>query len=126
MSDNGDDSSSLPKAGDVLANIQENDSESNYLQSLLERKFSSEAVQSEADWAHLKGLHDHYLHKGYWSWFLMLLLSGMIIFQSVLLYEVGVGVWNFSAYKWLIPALLVQNLGQVIALAVIVVKSLFR
>ena len=118
--------SPLPKAGEVLVQVQADDRESHDLQSSLQRKFSSDAARSEADWTHLKGLQAHYSHKGIWSVFLMLLLSAMIGFQSLLLYKVGVKEWDFTDYNWLIPALLVQNLGQIIALAVIVVKSLFR
>ena len=117
---------SLPKAEEILAKLETDDKESNFLQRILERTFSNEAAKSESDWIHLKGLQDHYWHKGIWSWFLMFLLSVMVGFQSFLLFKVGVGEWNFEAYNWLIPALLVQNLGQIIALAVIVVKSLFR
>jgi len=95
-------------------------------QSIFERKFRSQSVQIEADYAHLRGLIDHYKHKGRWSYFLMGLLILMIVFQSVLLGLVGVGVWDFTKYDWLLPALLVQNLGQIIALAYVVVKSLFR
>ena len=126
MSDDGSGDKGLPKAGEVLAQIQADDNESNYLQSLLQKRFSTEAAQSEAEWTHLQGLQDHYWHKVNWSWFLMVLLSAMIVFQSVLLIFVGLGVWDFTQYELLLPALLVQNLGQVIALAYVVVKSLFR
>lgn len=54
------------------------------------------------------------------------LLVFMILFQSGLLFSVGLGWLDFQAYRWLLPALLVQNLGQIIALAYVVVKSLFR
>jgi hypothetical protein len=56
----------------------------------------------------------------------MFVMAGMVIFQSVLLGLVGAGIWDFSRYAWLLPALLVQNLAQVIGLAVFVVKALFR
>jgi hypothetical protein len=56
----------------------------------------------------------------------MWVMAGMVVFQSVLLGLVGAGIWDFSAYDWLLPALLVQNLAQVIGLAVFVVKALFR
>jgi len=49
----------------------------------------------------------------------------MLAFQSYLLVMVGRGVWDFSAYEWLLPALLVQNLAQVVGLSVWAVKYLF-
>ncbi len=50
----------------------------------------------------------------------------MILFQWLLLGLVGVGIWDFTKYEWLLPVLLVQNLGQIIGLALVVVKSLFK
>lgn len=55
----------------------------------------------------------------------MLLMAGMIGFQSYLLVRVGQGAWSFADYNWLLPALLAQNLAQVVGLAVFVVKALF-
>lgn len=89
------------------------------------RNFNSKSVASQEKYARLKGLQDHYKHKGRWSGFLMLLMAGMIGFQSWLLVEVGRGNWDFTAYDWLLPALLAQNLAQVVGLAVFVVRSLF-
>ena len=53
--------------------------------------FSARAIVAEREWAHLKGLWDHYKLKKNWSWFLMGLLGGMIGFQWVLLAMVGGG-----------------------------------
>jgi hypothetical protein len=50
----------------------------------------------------------------------------MIAFQMLLLWLVGSGRWSFEKYTWLIPALLVQNLGQIVGLALFVVKALFK
>ncbi|AUQ49919.1 hypothetical protein PhaeoP83_01645 [Phaeobacter inhibens] len=77
------------------------------------------------EYVHLAGAADHYEHKGRWSLFLMLTVGGMILFQSALLIAVGLGSLDFTEYEWLLPALLVQNLGQVIGLAAFAVKNLF-
>jgi hypothetical protein len=50
----------------------------------------------------------------------------MIFFQCYLLWKVGTGIWNFEKYTWLLPALLAQNLAQIVGLAVFVVKALFK
>lgn len=89
-------------------------------------RFSSLSVESEAKYTHIAGLKDHYKHKARWSYFLMFLMFTMVLFQSILLYEVGIGAWDFSKYAWLLPALLVQNLAQIVGLAVFVVKALFK
>ncbi len=52
-------------------------------------------------------------------------IAGMIVFQAVLLWKVGKGQLDFAKYEWLLPALLVQNLGQVVGLAVYAVRYLF-
>lgn len=96
------------------------------LQAEWTRSFRTGSIQREEEYEHLKGLRDHYQHKGYWSYFLMFLMLAMIVFQSVLLGMVGAGSWDFSKYQWLLPLLLVQNLAQVIGLAVWVVKALFK
>lgn len=116
----------LPSPADIIDGPGFDESGSDTYQSLIQRTYETESLKAEAEWIHLRGLQDHYAHKGNWSWFLMGLLSAMIVFQSVLLGMVGVGIWDFTRYDWLLPALLVQNLGQIIALAYVVVKSLFR
>lgn len=98
----------------------------NSLERTFNRRFSNASIEGQEKYEHLKGLRDHYKHKGRWSNFLMGVMAAMVIFQSVLLGLVGAGVWDFSAYDWLLPALLVQNLAQIIGLAVFVVKALFR
>lgn len=89
-------------------------------------ELAGDDVRHEAEYAHLKGLRDHYHHKGKWSWFLMGLMGWMVAFQCVLLWMVGAKIWDFTPYKWLLPALLAQNFAQIVGLALWVVKALFR
>lgn len=89
------------------------------------RRFQSISVDGQVQYAHLKGIKDHYKHKGRWSNFLISAIAAMLIFQSFLLFKVGTGSWTFAEYEWLLPALLVQNLAQVVGLSVWAVKYLF-
>lgn len=123
------DDNTPPKSQDVLRGIRLSDesghsrvsgSEQEYL-----RRFRNLSIDAQVQYAHLQGIRDHYWHKGKWSWFLMAAVGGMIIFQSVLLWKVGKGELDFTQYEWLLPALLAQNLGQVIGLAAYAVKYLF-
>ena len=124
MSDNG-----IPTLDELLKEVSDSfgsedsrrDFEANF-----KNRFDNRAIFSEAQYVHLKGIADHYWHKGWWSWFMMLLLLSMVGFQFFLLWKVGTGRWDFTAYSWLLPVLLVQNLGQIIGLAFVVVRSLFR
>jgi hypothetical protein len=92
---------------------------------LLQQRLQPDVDQARA-WENLRGLARHYRHKSVWSYFLMAMMLGMIGFQSVLLGMVGAGEWDFAAYEWLLPALLVQNLAQIAGLCVIVVQALFK
>ena len=113
----------LPKASEVLAQIKP---DYGALERSYAERFNRVSIGAQEDYEHLKGLRDHYRHKASWSRFLMLAMAFMIGFQSFLLWMVGGGHWTFAEYEWLLPALLVQNLGQVIGLAVFVVKALFK
>lgn len=126
MSDKNQYISKFPSPGEILDAPDFDEAGSDEFQTRFSEEIEDDFIKSETAWARLKGLQDHYWHKGAWSWFLMVLLVLMIGFQSFLLVMVGLGRWDFTKYEWLLPALLVQNLGQIIALAYVVVKSLFR
>lgn len=129
MSDGHDENDRLPQAEEVLSEVSAGDQSEAAEASQYELDYIEEyrlrSIKTEVDYAHLEGIKDHYKHKGKWSTFLMLAVAGMLLFQSFLLLEVGLGRLNFRDYEWLLPALLVQNLGQVIGLAVYAVKYLF-
>jgi len=116
----------LPSVKDVRNQITAPPEQEVKAQSKFERKFKDASIAQQAEYAHLAGLVDHYRHKGRWSWFLIVLLLLMVVFQCFLLWKVGLGHWDFTKYEWLLPILLVQNLGQIISLAFVVVKSLFK
>lgn len=115
-------------AGDLLRSIAKTnlgevspiDSEALY-----RHKFTQDAIQQEYAYVHLTGIQEHYKHKSWWSWFLMALIGVIIIFQLVLITLVGLQLFDFTKYEWLVQLLLVQNLAQVVGLAVYAVKYLF-
>lgn len=115
----------LPRPGEILAQIQATDTLIQKAEQRYKARFERANASTEEAYAHLQGIRDHYKHKKLWSYFIMALMAGMIWFQSYLLYKVGIKAWDFSQYKWLLPALLVQNLAQIVGLAVFVVKALF-
>lgn len=114
---------------DILKSVIAAKAESNAA-AVAERAFATQfhrtSVDAQERYAHLKGIQDHYKHKGRWSNFLMFVMFGMVAFQSALLALVGAGIWDFTEYAWLLPLLLGQNLAQIIGLAVFVVKALFK
>lgn len=118
-------SSELPTVSALKAALSAVGAESARNERRWVRSFNEKSVGSQEQYERLKGLQDHYRHKGRWSYFLMFLMTAMIGFQSYLLAMVGAGYWDFKAYDWLLPALLAQNLAQVVGLAVFVVRSLF-
>ena len=84
-----------------------------------------ESIKAEGEYQRLQGLKDHFEHKKKWSWMLLGALVLMILFQMVLLVLVGSNVLDFTEYDWLLPAVLIQYLTQIVGLAVFVVRSLF-
>lgn len=117
--------SETPSLTEMLATVRPAADASSALQEAYEARFSGISIDAQRSYAHLLGLHAHYVHKRIWSFFLMGVMAFMILFQSYLLCKVGSNEWDFSKYSWLLPALLVQNLAQIIGLAIIVVRSLF-
>lgn len=79
----------------------------------------------QLEYAKLLAFQGHHQSKRHWSWFMMVILAGLVLFQIVLLMRVGTGEWDFTKYEWLLPLLLVQNLAQIVGLAHVVVKALF-
>lgn len=117
-----------PRSGEVLqaisAEAASGSSISKHERDYL-RRFGTMSVNAQVQYAHLTGIRDHYKHKGRWSNFLIVTIAAMLAFQSFLLIQVGTGQWDFTSYEWLLPALLVQNLAQVVGLSVWAVKYLF-
>lgn len=52
-------------------------------------------------------------------------IGAMLMFQMFILIFVGVGRLDYREYNWLLPGLLVQNLVQIVGLAIYAVRSLF-
>ncbi len=133
MSNNGDlenktASVQVPSQAEVLEGIKrssEADSEEAVREEEYVANFSINSINSQYSYEHLIGVKDHYLQKKKWSTFLRLSIGFMILFQSGLLIFVGMGMLDFKSYSWLLPSLLIQNLAQVIGLAVYAVKYLF-
>ena len=79
----------VPSVEDLILATQESSAEVQIQRREYESKFDDEfernAVEVQRAWVHLRGLEDHYKHKSRWSWFLIGALSGMILFQWVLL-----------------------------------------
>lgn len=131
MSDEGEGTTtappvSLPNLDELRGDIGKFSENARRVERLWNRRFGAVALRSEVQYEHLRGLKDHYTHKRMWSYILMGMMGLLLVFQCVLLGLVGGGVWDFSAYDWLLPALMVQNLAAIIGLAHVVVRSLFR
>lgn len=116
----------LPTPEQLKHSIEETEQSPDKAQRHFEDEFRAAELNNERDYLHLSGLKDHYRQKARWSGFLICLMGFMVVFQSILLGLVGAEIWTFEKYKWLLPALLVQNLTQVVGLAVFVVKALFK
>lgn len=121
MGEAQDEGPAVPSTEEVLESLSAAPLDASLLQQRLQPD-----IEEQKGYARLVGLQRHYRHKSQWSYFLMVMMLGMIGFQSFLLWKVGTGAWNFATYDWLLPALLVQNLAQIAGLCVIVVQALFK
>jgi hypothetical protein len=117
---------SLPSLDQIRGDIGKVRENPRRVERLWNKRFGAVAIKAEARYEHLRGLRDHYTHKRMWSYVLMGMMGVLLLFQCLLLGLVGGGVWSFTDYDWLLPALMVQNLAAIIGLAYVVVKSLFR
>jgi hypothetical protein len=118
---------SNPSVDDLLKDVGEAATEEpRGSQDQFEQRVLIRSLDGAAKLAHLVGLKSHYQHKSYWSTCLLMLVIGLMVFQSVLIVFVGLNRMDFNNYQWLLPALLVQNLAQVVGLAVFVVRALFK
>lgn len=124
--DGGTVDKSLPSLDQIRGDIGKAAENPRRVERMWNRRFGAVAVKAEARYEHLRGLRDHYTHKRIWSYVLMGMMALLLAFQCLLLGLVGSGVWDFTPYDWLLPALMVQNLAAIIGLAYVVVKSLFR
>ena len=118
----------IPTVEQLRETISRTSSSPSEAENEFEKSFSHDAKQVAPKYIeriYATALLQHYRQKNAWSAGVFMLVSTMMVFQCVLLSMVGAGIWNFSDYQWLLPALLVQNLAQIFGLAVIVVKSLF-
>lgn len=80
---------------------------------------------AERELAHLNGLKNFYFLRIKWSWSIFGFITFLIFFQSILTVLVGCGVLNFEKYPWFVSIFVTENCGQIIGLAIIVVKFLF-
>ena len=46
----------------------------------------------DAEYWHLRGLEKHYKHREHWSWFLLSLISAMVLFQMVVIVLAGIDI----------------------------------
>ena len=115
----------LPSPADLRGAVGTAPSESQSAEKAFRRRSDKRSIEAEEDYLHLTGLRSHYRHKNGWSWFTGGIIAIMLLFQFYLLRKVGQGDWDFTKYAFLLPALMVQNLGQVIALALVIVRNLF-
>lgn len=75
---------------------------------------------------HRKGWEYFYCLRNNWSWYLMIVIFLMFSFQVVLAIFIGLGIFNFDKYKYLLYIVVGENFLQIVGMAVVVVKYLFH
>lgn len=91
----------------------------------LEEKKAAAIRKSDEQKTHLDGLTEFYKFRKHWSWFILICIAILILFQIVLTVCVGCRWLDFKDYKWFLPLTITENFIQLVGLAIIVVKFLF-
>jgi len=85
-----------------------------------------ENKKKNIDQVHLIGTQDQYNFRKDWSFFTRWTIGFLVAFQTLIITLVGLGRMSFTDYPWLITGILVQNFGNIVALAYIIVKAIFE
>jgi hypothetical protein len=72
------------------------------------------------------GLRDFYSLRKIWSWFIICCIKTLILAQIGFMICLGFGWLDFIKYKNVLTIFYFETFGQIIGLAVIVAKFLFR
>jgi hypothetical protein len=63
--------------------------------------------------------------RGRWSFWIIVWINGLLLFQICLLFLVGIKWLDYLSYDWLLPAVLLQVFGQIVGMGFVVVKILY-
>jgi hypothetical protein len=81
--------------------------------------------QSKAEQIELDGRTQFLKLRQNWSTWLIRWISVLLAFQIALTVAVGFGGLDFQKYPWLLPTVLTENFGQIIAMGLVIVRFLY-
>lgn len=79
-------------------------------------------VVADAERIELEGRADFFKLRGLWSKVIIVWISLFIAFHMLLTFLIGRGLLDFTAHKWLVPLIVVENFLQIVGMGLIVVR----
>lgn len=80
---------------------------------------------AEREHVEINGRRAFFRLRSKWSWWIVIWISSLIIFNASLTYMVGANHLDFKEYQWFITAVTVETFLQIVGMGYIAVKFLF-
>ena len=74
----------------------------------------------------LRGRVQFFELRGRWSFWLILWICGILLFQAAVAFAVGAEYLNYKDYQWFLALIFGQSFLQIIGMGVVVVKFLYK
>src|SRR6266849_1506039 len=89
------------------------------------RSYQDSANIARSEKIELDGREQFFELRGLWSFWLILWISFILLFQTGITIAVGAGILNFIEYKWFLPVVIAQSFLQIVGMGVVIVKFLY-
>jgi hypothetical protein len=88
-------------------------------------RYISATIQAHREKIELNGRAQFFNLRKKWSWTLIIWISFILIFDSLLIKKIGIGTWKFEKYPWLIHEVIGIDFAQIVGMGYVIVNYLF-
>lgn len=92
---------------------------------LLNSLSKTESLEMKRDIIDLDSKRSFYFHRNKWSWFIIVWISVLILFNGSLTIMIGEGWLDFKHYKWFITTVTAETFLQIVGLGYVAAHFLF-
>jgi hypothetical protein len=82
-------------------------------------------MQAEKEWVEVDGRRRFFGLRHTWSWWIIVWITSLILFNIVLTCLVGAATLDFSKYQWFIMSVTVETFLQIVGMGLVAVRFLF-
>jgi len=83
-------------------------------------------AKAELARANVRGRQSYFNLRNVWSAFIILWITGLILFNCGITVAVGLGILDYVKYEWFITTVLIQTFLQIVGLGAVAVAYLFK